>query len=123
MQIDIITAGEGIGGLVTAITGIYAFFKVLVKSHKAKKELHRKSILKEAKEEAQKIVNLLEDKVKKLEVELRAQEMSISKDLDHFKQTYSNELKNLGEKIEMLRADVAQANSSIVGLLTKLVDR
>ncbi len=123
MVIDIGMVGEAVGGAVTAIGGIYAIVKRLMTNSKRKKEDYRNSILKEAKQEAQKIVDALEDKVNKLEIELKAQEMSISKDLDHFKEIYSNELKGLGEKIELLRADVAQANSSIVGLLTKLVNR
>lgn len=123
MTIDLALACEGLGGAVTAVGGLYAFGKRLIANSKRKKEEHKQAILEQAKEEAQKIVNSLEDKVKKLEVEFRAQEMSISKDLSHFKETYNNELKVLGEKIESLRQDISQQHQALVGLLTKLVDR
>ena len=123
MIIDIGTACEGLGGAVTAVGGLYAIVKRLMANSKRKKEEHKEVILNIAKEEAERIVGLLEDKVKKLELEVEIQKNNISKDLTHLRETYDNELKSLGEKIELLRADVAQANSSIVGLLTKLVNR
>ena len=122
MNIDLPTALEGAAGAVTALGGAYTTVRHLLNRSKIKKQEHRQDILKEAKEEADKIKISLETKIKALEVEFQTQKQNVSKDLAHFKETHGAEVKALGEKIESLRQDLSQQHQALIGLLTKLVD-
>lgn len=107
---------------VTVIGGIWTTSWRLLVSYKRKKELYRLEILSQAKKEADQIKIDLEVKIKELETEFHIQRSNVSKDFEHFRQTYNNEIKTLGEKIENLREDLSQQHQSLVGLLTKLVN-
>jgi hypothetical protein len=48
--------------------------------------------------------------------------VSLSKDLDHVKESHNAELKNLGEKIEEVRSELRFQHTQILQLLTKMVD-
>jgi len=122
MQIDILTSGEAIGGLATAVGVIFGGVRHIILISKRKKEEYRQAILSEAKEEAEKIIKNLEFKLKTLEDEFQVQKDSTNKDFQHFKETYNAEVKTLGEKIESLREDLMQQHQALVGLLTRLVD-
>jgi uncharacterized protein Veg len=123
MVIDIVTASEVLGGLVTAVGGIYTGFKRLTANSKRKKEEYRKSILKEATEGVELVKMALESKIDKIESDLQAQKDSVAKDLGFLKETYSSEISNLGNKIEDLREQLNSQHSQLIQLLTKLVDR
>ena len=122
MQIDISTAFEGLGGAVTAIGGIYAALRHLKYSSQNKKNNYRNQILEEGKAEIDKVKEQLEERIRLLEVELKNQKESVSKDFSHLKEVYNQEIRVLGEKIESLRTDLAAQHSNMVALLTKLVD-
>lgn len=123
MVIQISTAFEGAGGAVTALSGIYAIVRKVISNSKNKKKAYREALLLEAKQEAEKIIRELSEKIEKLENEFELQKFNISKDLEHFRETYNNELRVLGEKIENLRKDLSDQHQGLVALLTKLVDK
>ncbi len=123
MVIDIGMAGEAVGGAVTAIGGIYAIVKRLMTNSKRKKEDYRNSILKEAKQEVNKLEKELEEKIKKVNFEVQDLRDCISKDIINLKENHAVELKNLSEKIELLREELKSQSSGILILLTKLVDK
>lgn len=122
MQIDIWTAIEGAAGLVTAIGGLYTAYRHLRAAQHAKKEAERNSILAKAKEEADKIRRELEEKIQKIESEIQNQKETIAKDMGHMKEMYNAEIKALAGKIDELRSDLQDQHSSMVALLTKLVN-
>lgn len=119
---DIGTLLEGLGGAAAAISSSYAGVRHMVKRSKAKKAEARAAILAEANAEMLKIRAELEDKIRNLEVELENQKINLSKDLSHLREIYNAEIKVLGEKIDTLRADLADQHTSMVALLTRLVE-
>ena len=90
---------------------------------KRKKEDYRNSILKEAKQEVNKLEKELEEKIKKVNFEVQDLRDCISKDIINLKENHAVELKNLSEKIELLREELKSQSSGILILLTKLVDK
>ncbi len=116
------TTIESIGGAVTALSGIYATVRHFSLSFKIKKEQERKAILDKATEELTKVKTELEDKIKVLEIELQNQKQNMSRDISHMKEIYNTEIKTLANKIDELKKDLADQHSSMVALLTKLVN-
>ncbi len=119
MVLDIQSITEVAVGAVTVTGGVYSALKRFRKATKEKKDSYRADILKEAKREAERIKGDLENKIKALEDEFQTQKQNFI----HFKEIYSAEIKVLGEKIELLRADISKQHTDLVGLLTRLVDR
>ena len=122
-MIDPNVALEALAAIVTAVGGLYGATRHVLARSKKKREEHRTEVLAMAKSELILVKQDLEGKIRKLELELTTQKISISKDFDHFTEIYNNEIKVLGEKIENLREDLSQQHQALVGLLTKLVDR
>jgi hypothetical protein len=122
MVIDISTVFEGAGGAITACGGLWAGYRHIRYSMQAKKDKYRQDIIDQAKEEMAKIKVGLENRIKVVEIELQTQKESVSKDLSHLKDSYTSEVKILGQRIEELRQDLVSQHSSLVALLTKLVD-
>jgi len=57
-----------------------------------------------------------------LESQLTNLEHSVAKDLINIKDNHAIELKNLSERIELLRTDLNLQHSQIINLLTKLIN-
>lgn len=122
MTIDIPTALEGLGGAVTAIGGVYAAVRHMKYSAQNKKDRYRQQILEEGKIEIDKVRDHLEERIGLLEVELKSQKESVSKDFSHLKEVYNQQISVLADKIESLRSDLSDHTKNMVALLTKLVD-
>ena len=120
-MIDIVSTAEAIGGAATAIGSTWAAIKHLKYNRKSKKEKERQEILDTAHEAMSKIEVKLNGRINKLEIELEAQKLSVSRDLDHVKEIYNAEIRNLADKIDSLRQDLGEQHSNMVALLTKLV--
>jgi ferritin-like protein len=123
MVLDIITLVEASAGAVTALSGTYAAWRHVRYSIQGKKDKERQAILSKAKEEIAKVEAKLEDKIKQIEIELENHKTNISKDFGFLKETYSSEVKNLGDKIETVREQLSQQHSQLITLLTRLIDR
>jgi len=121
-MMDITTACEAIGGAATAIGSTWAAIKHMQYGRKFKKEKERQEILDKASEEMAKIEAKLSIKINQLEVELATQKENVSRDFSYVKETYNNEIKGLGEKIEDLREQLNTHHSQLIGFLTKLID-
>ena len=121
-MIDPNLALAAIAGSISVIGGVYTAIKKWVNHSKTKKEAYKQDILKQARTEANKIKEELEEKIEKLEVELETQKESIYKDLGYLKESHTSEIKNLTEKIENLREDLKTQHVSILNLLTRLVN-
>jgi hypothetical protein len=121
-QIDPNIALEVVAAAVTAIGGVYTVIKAWVKHAKVKKEAYKQDILLEARNEADKFRAEVEVRIQKIEIEVETQKESIYKDIGYLKESHTVEIRNLTEKIENLREDLKAQHSSILSLLTKLID-
>lgn len=121
-MIDPNIALEAAAGAITAIGGIYTAVKKWIKHSSDKKEKYKQDILREARRETEKFKSELEDKIEKLELEVETQKQNIYKDIGFLRESHSNEIRNLTEKIEELREDLKIQHVGILNLLTKLVD-
>jgi len=102
-MIDPNIALEAAAGGITAIGGIYTAIKKWIRHSTDKKEKYKQDILKQARSETEKIRRELEDKIEKLEIEVETQKQNIYKDIGYLRESHSNEIRNLTEKIEELR--------------------
>jgi len=121
-HIDLNSFLEALAAAITALGGGYTLIRSLWSRHKANKGAYRQEILKEAKEEAEKFKSGLEAKIKDLEVEFKARQDDLEKDLINTKTIYNSEIKLLGQRIQELRQDIQVQHTSLVNLLTKLVN-
>jgi hypothetical protein len=110
-------------GLVVAVSGLVLTWQKIVKNAKRDREEHAARILQAAKEEDSLLKAKLEARIEKFGAELKNLEFNINKDISHVRESYNTELKNLGEKIENLRTELSNQHSSLLALLTKLVDK
>jgi chromosome segregation ATPase len=109
-----------IGALIALGTLVLTMQKIY-KNFKKDRDEHAAKILQAAKEEDALIKAKLEAKIEKLDMEIKSLEASVDKDMDHLKETYNNELRNLGSKIEELRSELRNQHGQLVQLLTKMV--
>ena len=121
-MVDPNIALEFAGSAITAFGGIWMGGKHLLKRSNEKREQYRQDILEKAKEEITRAKESLEVKINKLEEELKTQKDSVARDMSHMKDTYNTEIRVLGQRIEELRQDLSAQHSSLVALLTKLVN-
>jgi hypothetical protein len=119
MDIDVQSAG--ILGTILVIVTIVVTWQKIVKNAKKAKEDERATNLAAAKEADRLIRTQLEAKIEKLESQLNNLEISVTKDLIHLKDNYTSEIKNLGDKIEVLRDELNQRHSTLIDLLSKIV--
>jgi Na+-translocating ferredoxin:NAD+ oxidoreductase RnfG subunit len=112
-----------VAGSITVVgTAWLTVRKIAKDAAKSKKELIAE-ILHAAKEEDALQKAKMESKMEALTVKLASLELSVNKDVGHLKETYSNEIKNLGEKIESLREELRSRFDGTVALLTKLIEK
>ncbi len=122
MNIDFSTLLGSSAGAVTAMGGIWTAYRHVKFSLQAKKDRERQAILDKAKEELGRVEAKLELKIRSLQEEIEIHKQNMDKDLSHMREMYDGELKNLGNKIDELRRDLSDQHSSMVALLTRLVD-
>ena len=96
--------------------------KIARDSQKARKE-HADEILQVAREEDALLKAKLEARIESVKAQLSNLELNINKDLTHLKETYSGEIKNLGQKIEDLRSELKNQHGQLVSLLTEMVKK
>lgn len=113
---------EASSGIVAIVGGLYTGIRRLRSSSKAKKIQEREEILLKAMEGADKIREELETKIKIIEMELKNQKESMSKELHAMRDSYNSEIRILGQRIQELKEDLSQQHQSLVGLLTTLVN-
>ena len=109
-------------GVIPAIGAIYGGVTHLTRKAAFKRETYRQSIIDQAKLEADKIKEELDEKISRLEMKFKNQRESVQKDLSYMKEDYTNDIKLLGEKIQELRSDLSVQHQSLLQLLTKLVE-
>jgi chaperonin cofactor prefoldin len=121
MIIDTSTLLEGLGGITTLLSA-YKGLDFILSKLKKKKEAYRRGILEQAKAEVDVIKRDLELKISALENEFEVQKENVIRDFAHMRESYSFEIKVLGDKINDIRDQLNQQHSQLVSLLTQMID-
>lgn len=108
-------------GAIAAIASFVLTIQKVTKNAKQARMATEATILQEAKEEDKINRMELEGKITALETKLQALEESVEKDFSHVRETFNGEIRNLGQKIEDLRADLRNQHGQLVSLLTKMI--
>lgn len=112
-----------LAAVVSAVGGAYMTIRKIANDAEKHKKQHSAAILQAAKEADNTLKISLENRIHELETSLRDLKEDIDKDMNHLKETYTNEIKNLGEKIENLRDELRQQHTGILTLLNKMIDK
>ena len=114
---------------VIAVSGLILTWQKIVKNIQKSKDERQKEqetreakILQTAKEEDSLLKAKLEARIEKIDAQVKNLEFNVNKDIGHLKETYSAEIKVLGEKIEALRDELRNQHSQMVTLLSKLIE-
>lgn len=111
-----------LAGVVTAIGGAWLTVRKISKDAQAQKKEHAEEILKIAREELAAKETALQARLNALDTRIDTLESSVDKDLQHLRETYNGEIRNLGQKIEDLRSELRNQHTQMVSLLTKMID-
>ena len=123
MNIDFSQLIMPAAGAVTAIGGAWLTVQKISKNIKKERQAEAFRIIKDAEEKDIILKEKLETKIEKLESELDNLRSNVEKDLGHVKETYTNEIKNLGEKIEEIRDQLNSQHAQLLTFLTKLIEK
>lgn len=110
------------GGIVT-LGGAYLTIKKIINSNKSEKKAQYNEVLKAAREEFELKEQKLLLKIQFVEERIDNLEKDVTKDINHLKESYSNEIKSLGEKIENLREELRVQHSNLLNLISKLIEK
>jgi hypothetical protein len=103
-------------------TAWITFKKIASDARKSRKE-QADEILQVAREEDSLLKAKLESRIESVKAQLSNLELNVNKDMTHLRETYSGEIRNLGEKIEELRSDLKNQHGQLVTLLTEMVKK
>ena len=110
-------------GILSGAATLWYYGRKILKEIKKSKEESASKILEEAKQFDKEIKEKLEARIDLLETQLHNLEENVSKDINHIKETQASEIKNLASKIDELREELRTGHSSLIQLLTRLVDK
>lgn len=111
-----------VAGAITVVGGSWLTIRKIQKDAAAQKKEHSAEILKAAEEALAIKERDLQAKLDKLNIRIETLEESVDKDLQHLRETYNGEIRNLGQKIEDLRSELRNQHTQMVSLLTKMID-
>lgn len=122
-----------IAGAITAVGGAWLTIRKIAKDFRRERELEKAQILHQTKEELNKFkleskaeratkIAEIDASIDRVQSELNAHKESVEKDLQHMRETYNGEIRNLGQKIEDLRTELRTQHGQLVGLLTKMIE-
>lgn len=123
MGYDISTLLGASAAAIPAIGSIWVGYRHLRYSAQNKKDKERQAILEEAKQFDSTMREKLETKINSLETQVNALRDNVSRDFSSMKDSHTLELRNLSDKIEVLREELKDQSVGILNLLTKLVDK
>lgn len=109
-------------GIAMGVATLTVTLQKVFKNFRKERDEYAAKILQTAKEEDNLVKTKMEARFAEIETKVRTLEISVEKDISHLKETYSAEIKVLGEKIETLRDELRNQHSQMVTLLSKLID-
>ena len=122
MAYDLSTILASSAAAITAFSSVWVGLRHIKYSIQSKRDKECQAILDRANEELDKVEAKLGEKIRLLQEELKTHKENLDKDMNHMREIYDGELKNLGNKIDELRKDLSDQHSSMVALLTRLVE-
>ena len=125
MDISTISVGQAVmvsASAVITIGGAWLTLRKIAKDQHKEREHQAAKIIQDAKEADALIKSKLEARIEKLSAEVKNLEFNVNKDMEHLRETYNSEIRNLGIKIEDLRSELRNQTSQIVNLLTQMVN-
>lgn len=111
-----------VAGAFTAIGGAWITIRKIQKDADSQKKNHGLEILTAAKNEISLLDKEIQARLNALDSRMDTLESSVDKDLQHLRETYNGEIRNLGQKIEDLRSELRNQHTQMVSLLTKMID-
>jgi hypothetical protein len=110
-------------GALTALGTIWVSIGKISKGRNESKAMARAEILQTAKEEVASLKRDIEARFTLMDIKMEQIKESTEQDLSHLKETHSNEMENLSEKLELLREDLKSQHNQIMTLMGNLLDR
>lgn len=123
MDIDNIQSLIPAAGAIATLGGAWLTIRKIAKDAAKQKREQAAEILHAAKEEDALLKAKLEARIEAVKAQLTNLELNVNKDLDHLKETYSGEIRNLGQKIEELRSELKTQHGQLVTLLTEMIKK
>lgn len=111
-----------VAGAISVIGGAWLTVRKVTKDSETQKKEQAEAILKTAREELAAKEMALQARLNALDTRIETLESSVDKDLQHLRETYNGEIRNLGQKIEDLRSELRNQHTQMVSLLTKMID-
>lgn len=116
------TVSMEVGSVIASIVGAWVGLWKIGKDIRKERDEEAARVLQAAKESDARVMGELNGKISLLEADFENFKHEVEKDFLHIKETYSNEIKNLGDKIEILRDELRQQHTNLLALLTKLTN-
>lgn len=110
-------------GAIATLGGAWLTIRKIAKDAAKQKREQAAEILHAAKEEDSLLKAKLEARIEAVKAQLANLEFNVNKDLEHLKETYSGEIRNLGQKIEELRSELKTQHGQLVTLLTEMIKK
>jgi glycerol-3-phosphate dehydrogenase len=111
-----------VAGAISVVGGAWLTVRKIAKNAEEEKKRHAAEILQIAKEEIAEKEKAIEAKLAALSTQIETLESSVDKDLQHMRETYNSEIRNLGQKIEDLRGELRSQHTQMVQLLTTMIE-
>lgn len=105
-----------------SIASVFISAQKIINDIKKQKEEENEKLLKRAMDEIENQKEMIDLKIDVCFEEVDALKQLVEKDMENLKNIYSNEIKNLSEKVRELREEVKSQNTQIITLLTKMLD-
>lgn len=112
-----------VGATITTLGTAWLTVRKIAKDATRAKKEQAAEILHAAKEEDALIKAKMDAKIETLKAQLANLEFNVNKDMDHLKETYNGEIRNLGQKIEELRSELKNQHGQLVSLLTEMIKK
>lgn len=110
-------------GIVTTLGGAWLTVRKIAKDAEKSKKEQAAEILHAAKEEDALLKAKLEARIESVKAELANLQLNVNKDMEHLRETYNGEIRNLGQKIEELRSELKNQHGQLVSLLTEMIKK
>lgn len=111
-----------VSGLIGAVGGAWITIHTIREKMEKARQRRDAKLLQEAKEEISVAKTNLEHQINALKAEHENLKENIDKDIQHIRETYNGEIRNLGQKIEDLRSELRNQHGQLVQLLSKMIE-
>lgn len=111
-----------VAGAISSLGGAWMIIRKIQRDAKKERQVEAASILQAAKQHTNDLEERMNSQLELAKKDLENFKENVDKDLQHLRETYNGEIRNLGQKIEELRSEIRNQHSQMVNLLTKMID-